>query len=110
MNPEKIKQARETLKLGEKTTPQEIKKQYHMLTKKHHPDQGNKNQKRMQEINQAYQILQEYIQEYPINLNPEKTKTTHQKHMESFTHDWMWTPGKKQKKNEQETKIQPETS
>ncbi|OYT53056.1 MAG: heat-shock protein [Candidatus Altiarchaeales archaeon ex4484_2] len=98
MNPQEIKKAQKTLQLPEETTPAEIKKQYHKLTKKHHPDQGNKNQKRMQEINQAYQTLQEYIQNYLINLNPQETKTTHQKHMESFTHDWMWTPGKKQKK------------
>jgi len=99
MNPQEIRKAQKTLQLPEQTTPAEIKKQYHTLSKKHHPDQGKQNnQKKMQEINQAYQTLQEYIQNYPINLNPQENKTKHQKHMESFTHDWMWTPGKKQKK------------
>jgi len=102
MNPQKINQARKTLQLKETATPAEIKKQYHKLTKKHHPDQTNpKNNKKMQEINQAYQLLQQHIQQTPIPLTPQtikETKTTHQKHIESFTQDWMWTPHNKKTK------------
>ena len=67
--------ARNVLKLGEKATMDEIKKAYRESCKKWHPDQidlttkDEANQK-MQEINEAYQTILRYCNEYTYSFKP----------------------------------------
>lgn len=58
MNPYRI------LKVKKKATQQEIKKAYHELAKKYHPDKENGNEEKFKKISEAYSILS----------NPEKRK------------------------------------
>jgi DnaJ-class molecular chaperone len=58
-----LNRALEILELPAFVTKEDIKKQYHFLAKKHHPDLGGETQK-MEEINYAYKLLMKYIEEF----------------------------------------------
>ena len=47
----------ETLGIGKKATKDEIKKAFHKLAMKHHPDKNGGDDKKFKEINEAYQVL-----------------------------------------------------
>lgn len=72
MNPDekwkKIEEARKILKLPVKTTRKEIIEKYRKMIKNCHPDKGG-NEEIAKKINDAYQILIEYCDNYVIELN-----------------------------------------
>jgi len=67
----KIEQALDILGLPKLITKDDIKKQYHFLAKKYHPDLGGSAQK-MEEINHAYQFLMKYIEEFRYTFDEEE--------------------------------------
>lgn len=73
INYEDFKNAVEILELFEKIDKESIRKSYLRLSKKHHPDFGGE-QEKFAQINQAYQILTKYIENFKFKLNKEEFK------------------------------------
>jgi len=68
---QKIEESLEILDLPKLITKEDIKKQYHFLSKKHHPDLGGDLQK-MERINDAYRTLMKYVEEFRYTFNSEE--------------------------------------
>ncbi len=66
-----IKRALEILELPPFITRQEIKRRYKELVKKYHPD-INKDSKKINQIVQAYKILNEYIENYRYSFDDDE--------------------------------------
>ena len=60
---EEIDKALDILSLPKLITRTDIKKQYHFLAKKKHPDLGG-DPVEMEQINYAYKLLMKYIEEF----------------------------------------------
>ena len=88
---EKIDKARKFLGLEEESTLDEIKKIYRELARKFHPDKKKGDQKKMQEINQAYENLLSYCENYRYPLSAERIKKEDRKSKleERFKDDWL---------------------
>jgi len=74
MNPaeekwEKLERARKLFGLPARTTRKEVVERYHQLAKRYHPDHGG-NAEKMKEINEAYQLLISFCDNYPIEIKP----------------------------------------
>ncbi len=71
-----IEKARKILHLPKKSSITSIKKAYYNLSKKYHPDKCKGNlsicKKKMQELTEAYKILMEYCESYPISFQKEE--------------------------------------
>ncbi len=65
----KIEEARKILKLPLKTTRKEIIAHYKILVKDLHPDRGG-DEEQMKKLNEAYEVLMEYCDNYFIILSP----------------------------------------
>ncbi len=65
----KIEEARKILKLPVRTTRREIINNYRRLVKELHPDRGG-NEELIKKINESYEILMEYCDNYLILLTP----------------------------------------
>lgn len=67
-----IEKARDTLQLGEDATLAEIKRSYHRLSKRYHPDgasgKGEADSEKMYQLTAAYEQLMEYCAEYRFPL------------------------------------------
>jgi preprotein translocase subunit Sec63 len=91
MTGEDIDKARRVLGLGPTATLREVKEAYRSLAKKHHPDKEGESE-RFIEIQNAYRLLLEYINDYKYSFKPEEvriqqpSKTLWSKYAE----DWMW--------------------
>ena len=68
---QKIEESLEILDLPKLITKEDIKKQYHFLAKKYHPDIGGDMQK-MERINEAYRTLMKYIEEFRYTFDSEE--------------------------------------
>jgi len=68
---EKIEEALEVLSLPKLINKAEIRKQYHFLAKKFHPDVGG-SEEDMENINQAYAFLMKYIEEFRYTFDEEE--------------------------------------
>ncbi|HIE35501.1 MAG TPA: J domain-containing protein [Campylobacterales bacterium] len=66
-----IQKALDILGLPPLVTLKDIKDRYYYLAKKHHPDSGG-SKKKMQELNRAYKILKEYIENYKFSFSEEE--------------------------------------
>ena len=88
---ERVDRARKLLGLGEESTLDEIKKTYRELARKFHPDRKKGDQKKMQEINQAYENLLSYCDNYRYPLSMERIKKEDRKSKleERFKDDWL---------------------
>lgn len=88
---ERIDRARRLLGLGEEASLGEIKRTYRELAKKFHPDKQKGDQKKMQEINQAYKDLLNYCERYRYPLSKERIKKEDRqsKLEERFKDDWL---------------------
>ena len=73
---EAVDRARQTLGLGELATLADIKKRYHRLSKKYHPDtrdkhlESDQDQDRMYKLTDAYDLLMRYCDLYRFPLVP----------------------------------------
>jgi len=68
-----IDRARELLKLGDKATLGEMKRAYHRMCKKYHPDKmsaSDPDGERMYQLTAAYELLMRYTREYRFPLTP----------------------------------------
>jgi DnaJ-class molecular chaperone len=68
---EEIEKALEELVLPKLISKAEIKKQYHFLAKKNHPDVGGTAEK-MEALNHAYRLLMKYIEEFRYTFDNEE--------------------------------------
>ncbi|RLA68347.1 MAG: heat-shock protein [Epsilonproteobacteria bacterium] len=68
---EEIHQALNTLALPQWISKAELKTQYHFLAKKNHPDMGG-NAVKMETLNNAYQLLMKYIEEFRYTFDDEE--------------------------------------
>ncbi|BAU23958.1 molecular chaperone DnaJ [Caldimicrobium thiodismutans] len=66
---EALERARKFLKLPLITTRKEIVEKYHALAKELHPDKGGDPEK-MKALNEAYQLLMDYCDNYKVELKP----------------------------------------
>ena len=72
LNPiEEIDYALDILGLPKLITKEDIRKQYHFLAKKNHPDLGG-NEVKMEQINTAYTFLMKYIEEFRYTFDEEE--------------------------------------
>ena len=95
-NFEKINAARKLLGLSSEATVSEIKEAYRTMVKRHHPDrylneaERRENEKRMAEINRAYELLLSYIEEYKISFRKEDVERCEpERDMKRFYQDWL---------------------
>lgn len=76
LNSKKVYQAAEILNLRDKESLAEIKKKHRQLIKKWHPDQCEKDpeicQKKIVEINEAYQVIKKYCSHYLYSFAEEE--------------------------------------
>ena len=68
---EEIERALDILGLPTLITKEDVKKQYHFLAKKNHPDLGG-DIKEMEQINAAYKFLMKYIEEFRYTFDEEE--------------------------------------
>ena len=66
-----IEKALDTLQLPKLISRADIKKQYHFLAKKNHPDLGG-NEDQMEQLNHAYTLLMKYIEEFRYTFDDEE--------------------------------------
>jgi DnaJ-class molecular chaperone len=69
---EKFQKAVELFDVVYKADKNSIKKRYLELSKLHHPDTQNGDTEKFQEINDAYKLLLEYIENYRFSLSKEE--------------------------------------
>ncbi|MCH9812404.1 MAG: J domain-containing protein [Epsilonproteobacteria bacterium] len=68
---ELVHNALETLNLPPLVSYEDVKSRYYELSKRHHPDL-NKEDSKMQEINDAYAVLKQYIFHYRFSFSDEE--------------------------------------
>ena len=68
---EEIEYALEILSLPKLVSRDDVKKQYHFLAKKNHPDLGG-DPARMEMINNAYKLLTTYMDEFRYTFDEEE--------------------------------------
>jgi len=68
---EEIEKALDILHLPKLISRADIKKQYHFLAKKNHPDRGG-DVTDMEKLNHAYRVLMKYIEEFRYTFDQEE--------------------------------------
>ncbi|MBD3389289.1 MAG: DnaJ domain-containing protein [Candidatus Altiarchaeales archaeon] len=98
MNAEEIDKARRLLGLGVDARESEIKEAHRNLAKKHHPD-GNGKGENFTSIQEAYDLLMEYIEEYRYSFSADEVRKQHPEEMwrERYQNDPIWGRGNKKK-------------
>ncbi len=96
-----ITKAGQLLNLGDRATLGEIKRSYHRLCKKYHPDTADEkscDSKKIYQLTEAYELLTSYCDEYRYPLVPEADAQYEAEDwwMDRFGQDPVWTKGKKQ--------------
>jgi preprotein translocase subunit Sec63 len=97
---DRLKGARETLGLGEEVTMDEIRKNFHDLIRRWHPDktQGNDDlhKNKSAAIIQAYKTIMDYCRDYRISFSREtvsRYRSEDEFWWERFGNDPMWGSG-----------------
>ena len=88
MQPEEFKKAIKTLGLIKRMTKEDVKQRYKELSKEFHPDKPNGSEEKFQEINEAYQILMYYIDNFRFMLDDEEFKVQYP-HSGKSIKDWL---------------------
>ncbi|MCD4814408.1 J domain-containing protein [bacterium] len=85
--------------LRETATRAEIQDRHRELVKQHHPDAGAQEPEKMQKINTAYRILQEYTGAYRFAFSQEEFYRQNPEEMvrRQFGNDPLWGTGKSPK-------------
>jgi DnaJ-class molecular chaperone len=68
---EEIEKALEILNLPKFINKADIKRQYHFMAKKNHPDLGG-DMDAMEQLNYAYRVLMKYIEEFRYTFSDEE--------------------------------------
>ncbi len=58
-----------------RTSKQDLKKKYLKLSKKYHPDMPEGSHEKFQELQEAYELLNEYIDSFGFSFDEEEFKT-----------------------------------
>jgi len=64
--------ALETLEIVSRFTQSDLKNRYQKLSKEYHPDMQNGDIEKFREINEAYKLIQNYLQEYKFGVDEEE--------------------------------------
>ncbi len=67
-----IQYALNTLDLPALVTKSDIKKRYRQLARVYHPDLSQKQEKKMEQINDAYALLMEYIESFRYTFDSDE--------------------------------------
>lgn len=86
MNYEDFIKAVELFGIISKMSKKDIKKRYLKLSKKHHPDMQSGSNEKFIELKQAYEILQEYMENYSFSFEKDEFK----KQFPAFTNYKNW--------------------
>jgi curved DNA-binding protein CbpA len=95
---DRLKAARETLGLGEEATMDEIRKAFHTVIRRWHPDKaggkaGNLHEEKSREIIEAYRTVMDYCKIYKISFSREtvnRYRSFEESWWEQYGHDPMW--------------------
>ncbi len=95
-----LDRARRLLGLGDHATLGEMKRAYHRLSKKYHPDTAagdDSDSERMYQLTEAYDLLMRYCREYRFPLVPEEGDIYDAEDwwMERFGQDPLWSRKRK---------------
>ena len=91
---QEIDRARRLLGLGERATLGEIKRAYHRLSKRYHPDTGGGDDPAMMyKLTAAYELLMRHCEQYRFPLAPEDNQIYDAEDwwMERFGRDPLWS-------------------
>lgn len=72
MNYDEFEKAVETLGLISKTSRARLKQKYIELSKKYHPDMPEGDEQKFKEVNEAYKLLSEYMDNFRYMLNADE--------------------------------------
>ena len=69
---EDFEKALESLGIVSRFTASDLKNRYIKLSRKYHPDMPDGDDKKFKEINEAYKMIQKYIQNYRFHIDEEE--------------------------------------
>jgi len=72
MNYEKLQKALESMDIVTRITQGELKEKYLKLSKIYHPDMPDGDAKKFKEINEAYKLINGYIQNYRFSFDEDE--------------------------------------
>ncbi|MDD5401043.1 MAG: DnaJ domain-containing protein [Sulfurimonas sp.] len=72
MNYEKFEKALEILNIASRLTQAGLKEKYLKLSKIYHPDMPNGDAQKFKEINEAYKLVSEYMQNFRFKLDKDE--------------------------------------
>ena len=69
-----IEEALETLGLPKMVTAREVKRRYRELAKRYHPDRPEGDAEKMESIQQAYELLKSYMENFRYRFDEEEIR------------------------------------
>ena len=72
MQYEEFQKALDVLKIVSRASQADIKNQYQKLSKIHHPDMPDGDEKKFQQLNEAYKLIQHYIKNFRFKLDEDE--------------------------------------
>ena len=94
-NFEQINQARELLGLGEAATLRQVKQAYKRVANRYHPDKckdpdKTKCDEMMKMINEAYELIMKYCNQYSYSFREEDVRRTypHDEYLRKYHYGW----------------------
>ncbi|MCK9454085.1 DnaJ domain-containing protein [Sulfurimonas sp.] len=88
MNYEELQKALEVLDIVTRITQSELKERYLELSRIYHPDMPEGNEKKFKEINEAYKLVDEYMQNYRFSFDEDEFYT--QNPFSRKSKDWFY--------------------
>ena len=85
---EKFKESVEKLGLLKYSSADEIRRKYKKLTKKYHPDMKDGDSSKFKDINEAYAVVKQYIDNYRFKLDKDEFKDQYPM-TGKFNNDWL---------------------